>query len=93
MERFTGKVADKNGIHARPAGQLVNFIKNLGCDVKIVNQDKEADGKRLLSVMMLGAKQGDELTFILMGENELESAKKLEDFWRALQGESADVLS
>ena len=69
MKFFTYKIDGKNGIHARPAGALVNTAKGFSSNITIKNGNRDADAKRLFSVMSLGAKHGDELAFFINGRN------------------------
>ena len=55
MKEFTYSIEDKNGMHARPAGALANCAKRYTSSVKVFANGKEADAKRLLSLMSLGA--------------------------------------
>ncbi|MBQ7412614.1 MAG: HPr family phosphocarrier protein [Clostridia bacterium] len=80
MREFTHMVSVENGLHARPAGALANCAKRFKSSIKIKTQAKEADAKRLLSVMSLGATRGTELHFIIEGEDENEAEKALSDF-------------
>ncbi|MBO5313082.1 MAG: HPr family phosphocarrier protein [Clostridia bacterium] len=70
MREFKYIIRDKNGLHARPAGMLTTVAKGFESSVTVKAGEKEADGKRLLSLMSLGAKQGTELHFIIEGEDE-----------------------
>lgn len=74
MKTFTYKINGKNGMHARPAGALVNAAKGFSSDIKIRKGDRDADAKRLFSVMSLGAREGDELDFIINGGDEEAAA-------------------
>ncbi len=80
MKQFTYTVADPNGMHARPAGKLATFAKQFSSDIQIRNGEKEADAKRLLSIMSLGATQNTTLTFTVTGEDEEQAAAALERF-------------
>ncbi len=80
MKQFTYRIQDRNGMHARPAGMLATFAKQFQADIKIRANEKEADGKRLLSLMSLGAVYGTELHFSVFGEDEETAAAALEDF-------------
>ena len=77
MISFFRTVKDEHGIHARPAGVLVNCAKNFSSEITVKKGDKEANAKRLLSVMGLGAKHGDTLEFIIEGNDEKEAETKL----------------
>ena len=80
MEQFTFTVQDENGIHARPAGMLANCAKGFASRVRVLTPVKEADGKRLLSIMSLGAVRGTEMTFIIEGADEEAAAHALKEF-------------
>ena len=82
MKTFEYTLKAENGLHARPAGLLVTHAKNSPCRILIRCKGKEADAKRLISVMGLGAKQGDVLSFTLEGVQEEESLKQLQAFCR-----------
>lgn len=72
MIRFTVKVTSSGGLHARPAAVLVSQINKYTSTVTIRKNGKEANGRSLLSVMALGAKNGDEVEFEVSGEDEEE---------------------
>lgn len=82
MKQFTYRIEDPNGMHARPAGMLATFAKKFQSDIRVRAGEKEADGKRLLSLMSLGATHGSELTFTVTGEDEECAARELEQFCR-----------
>ena len=71
MEKFNYEIADVGGLHARPAGLLVQC-------------GKQADAKRLFSVMGLGAKQGDTLTVTVEGVSEQRDAAQMQSFLKGL---------
>lgn len=77
MISFICTVRDEHGIHARPAGVLVNCAKKFSSQITIKKGDREANAKRLLSVMGLGAKFGDELEFFVDGSDEQSAADEL----------------
>jgi phosphotransferase system HPr (HPr) family protein len=87
MIELTHTIKSKNGLHARPAGKLVTLAKAYSSDIKIKKGEKMADGKRLLSVMSLGAVYGTELTFIINGSDESEASSKLAELLRVLDTE------
>lgn len=73
MREFNHTIKDKNGLHARPAGRLAMAARSFESDVRIYACGKEADGKKLLSLMSLGAKCGTELRFAINGSDETEA--------------------
>lgn len=91
MKQFTYKIEDPNGLHARPAGTLATFAKQFHADVRVKAGEKEADGKRLLSLMSLGAVHGTPLTFCISGKDEGEAVTALMKFCEKQLGGKAEV--
>lgn len=79
MVEFKHIVKSSAGLHARPAGRIVTAAKNFESEAFIYLDNKGADGKRLLSVMALGAKCGAELRFEINGPDEKEAANALKE--------------
>ena len=79
MREFRYVVEDKNGLHARPAGMLAAVCKTFESEIKVDALGKEADGKRLLSLMSLGAKCGTELHFKINGSDEVLAEKTIKE--------------
>ncbi len=86
MKEFTYTIRDKNGMHARPAGRLATFAKQFTSQIKVSTGEKEADGKRLLSLMSLGAAFGTELKFTIIGEDEEKACTALKAFCKEALG-------
>ncbi len=80
MKEFRYNLKDAQGIHARPAGALVKLAATFPCDIKIAKDGKEVDAKRIMGVMSLGAKQGDEIIIKATGEYEDAAIEQLEQF-------------
>ena len=87
MIEFTYQVQDPNGMHARPAGKLATFAKQFKSEIRVKINEKEADAKRLLALMSLGAKSGATLTFTVMGEDEEQAADALMNYLKQSCGE------
>ena len=60
MERSV-RIANKNGLHARPAAELVKTAARFQSDITMVRDDLEVNGKSIMGVMMLAAECGAEL--------------------------------
>lgn len=73
-------ITDELGIHARPAGRLVKEAGAFQCNILIGTPEKMVDAKRIMGVMGLAMKQGDELTMSFDGEDEAAAAKTIEAF-------------
>lgn len=70
MKELKYVITDPEGIHARPAGELVKAAKAFSCDVKLEKDGKQADCKRIFAVMGLGVKNGQEITVTFDGADE-----------------------
>lgn len=83
MVTFTYTITDEVGIHARPAGLLVKEAKSYPETVTLSCNGKSADAKRLMALLALGVRKGDTVTLEISGDNEAETAVKLEEFFKA----------
>lgn len=80
MKKFSYVIKDSEGIHARPAGELVKLCKSFSSDITIETKEKSADAKRIFGVMSLGAKMNDEIYVTVQGEDEEKVAGQIEEF-------------
>lgn len=80
MKEFKYVIKDTAGIHARPAGLFVKVATTYPCTVTICKGEKEVDAKRILGVMGLGVKCGEEITVKAEGEREEEAIEELKKF-------------
>jgi phosphocarrier protein HPr len=70
MIETTATIINKLGLHARAASKFVATASSFGCSIKVVYNDKLADGKSIMSVMMLAAGKGAELKLTFDGGDE-----------------------
>ncbi|MCP1101835.1 phosphocarrier protein HPr [Aequitasia blattaphilus] len=82
MTEFKYLITDPEGIHARPAGELVKLAKTFASDIKISGNEKVGDTKKIFSIMALCIKQGQEVTLSCDGTDEVEAAAALEGFFK-----------
>lgn len=82
MKTFSYAITDPEGIHARPAGELVKFAKSFNSKVTISKGSKSGDAKKIFAVMSLGAKQGETVDFSIEGDDEEKAAADLEKFMK-----------
>lgn len=80
MKEFTYVITDKEGIHARPAGELVKLAKEYTSTVSVIKEGKKADAKKVFGLMGLGVKNGMEITVQIEGEDEDTVAAAVEAF-------------
>lgn len=76
MGKFVYVIKDEIGLHARPAGLLVKMAKESGCAVTVRKGENEVDATRLMALMGMGVKKGDEITVSADDEEVLAKLKK-----------------
>ena len=80
MKEIKYVVTDPLGIHARPAGLIVKMAAGFKSAITIDNGAKKADAKRIMAVMSMGIKQGQESLVTVDGEDEEAAAAAIETF-------------
>lgn len=82
MKTFDYTIKDELGIHARPAGMLAKTAKNFASVITIEKDGKSVNAQKLMMLMGLGVKCGDNVKVTVEGADEEEAAKAIEDFLR-----------
>lgn len=79
MQERTVTISNRLGLHARAAAQLVRRATQFTSRVQLVRQDtdKYADGKSILSVLVLAAAPGTRILIRTEGEDEQRAADAL----------------
>lgn len=70
MKEFKYVITDPEGIHARPAGELVKAAKAFQCSIKLAKDGKEGDCKKIFGIMGLGVKKDNEVVLKFNGDDE-----------------------
>lgn len=82
MKEFKYVIKDEIGIHARPAGQMVKVAKMFDSKITLEANGKTADATKLMSLMSLGVKHGNEVTMKAEGEDEEAAIIRMEEFMK-----------
>ena len=69
-------IQNKYGLHARPATQFVETASRYSCEVVLLKDGEEVNGKSIMGLMMLGAEKGAELTVRCFGADDAEECLK-----------------
>ena len=81
MKNFSYTIKDAVGIHARPAGNLAKLAKSFtGTKVMIEKNGKSVDVTKLMMLMGLGVKCGEEITLRTDGDQEDTAMETLSKF-------------
>lgn len=83
MKKYSYTIKDEQGIHARPAGELVKLAKTFSSDIKLSKNLNTADAKKIFGIMGLGAKKGDIVELSFEGEDEEKAYDEIVQFMKA----------
>ena len=78
MKEFKYVITDPEGIHARPAGELVKATKEFQSAITLTR-----DCKRIFGIMGLAVKAGNEITLTFDGEDEEAAYAAVTEFVKA----------
>ncbi|MFT6435968.1 MAG: phosphocarrier protein [Candidatus Azotimanducaceae bacterium] len=70
-------IQNKLGMHARAASSFVKVSQGYGASITVRNGPQSADGKSIMSMMMLQATIGTEILLILDGDDEIAAQQAL----------------
>jgi len=73
MTETTVEIINKLGLHARAASKLANLCAGFSCKIIIQKNNQQADGKGLMSLMLLAAGKGTLITIRCEGTDENEA--------------------
>jgi len=82
MKSFSYVIKDELGIHARPAGLLVKEAKKFNSKAMLEVDGEITELTKLLALMSLGIKQGNEIKISIEGGDEEAAAIALETFFK-----------
>lgn len=83
MKSFNYVITDAIGIHARPAGMLAKEAKKYESTIVLKKGEKQADVSRLMALMGLGVKCGEEVTIEVTGADEEKACEDIKAFFEA----------
>ena len=81
-------IKNKLGLHARAASKFVSLSQRFAADITVRNADHQANGKSIMSMMILQATRGTELQLQADGEDEQDALAQLVDLIDNLFGEA-----
>ena len=73
------EIMNQRGLHARAAAKFVHLASGFAARVTVCTGSDEADGKSILSLMVLGASRGTGLTLRCEGDDEQAALDALVD--------------
>ena len=82
MKQFSYIIKDEIGLHARPAGLLAREAKKYQSTVTLSCKGKSAAASKLMAIMGMGVKHGDNVEVTIEGADEDTAAAELQKFFR-----------
>lgn len=81
MTLATVKVVNTLGLHARPAAKIVDSAARYASDIKLIYDEKEVDAKSIMSVLLLAAPCGAELSLKINGDDEAAALQAMTELF------------
>jgi phosphocarrier protein HPr len=75
-------VANKLGIHARPAALFVKTANRFDCDVMVEKDGEKVNGKSIMGLMMLAAGPGSKLSVHAEGADAARAVSELDALFK-----------
>jgi phosphocarrier protein len=82
------QILNKNGLHARPAAEIVKTAAKYKAEITISRDELEVNGKSIMGVMMLAAEQGSTLRVKADGPDAEQAVNAIADLVAGKFGES-----
>lgn len=82
-------VPNRLGLHARASAKLVNEAKRFSCEITLSYGDRLVNAKSIMSVMLLAAGQGSEVTITTDGEDAEQALQAIEHLFNDYFGEGS----
>ncbi len=77
------KVINRFGLHARPAAMVVEAASKFDCEVTLTKDGMSANGKSIMSVMLLAAEPGSEVELSAEGPQAEQVADAIDQLFQA----------
>ncbi len=74
-------VANKKGLHARPAALFVGLVEKYDVTVTVSNGKEKVNGKSIMGILMLGAVVGTVLKITVEGDEAPAAMAAFEEFF------------
>ncbi len=71
-------IKNKLGLHARPAALFVQMANNFKCEIIVIKDAQEVDGKSIMGILMLAAGQGSRIQIRAEGLDAKEALEELQ---------------
>ncbi len=89
MEKFDAEVevVNSQGLHARPAHQVVQIANDFPCQIFVSKAELEVNAKSIMSLMLLAAEKGARLRIRAEGDKAENAVRALVELFHSGFGE------
>jgi phosphocarrier protein HPr len=70
-------IVNELGLHARPAMAFVDLASKFSCDITVLREGQEVDGKSIMHMMLLAATKGTTLVIRAVGADAAKACAEL----------------
>ena len=75
------RVINPQGLHARPAGLVVDCASQFTCDIRISVADCQVDAKSMIDMLLIAAPEGAEAVVTAEGSDAAEAVEAIESLF------------
>ena len=76
------QVLNKLGLHARAAAKLVFIANKFVSDITLVKDDKRADARSIMKILMLSASKDSIINITIDGNDEIQAMNSIEKLFQ-----------
>ena len=76
------QVLNKLGLHARAAAKLVFIANKFVSDITLVKDDKRADARSIMKILMLSASRDSIINITVEGNDEIQAMNSIEKLFQ-----------
>jgi phosphocarrier protein HPr len=76
------RITAADGLHARPATNLIRLIKKYQSATSLKKGDKTVKLNSMLNILSMALQGGDTITILVEGEDEIEASAAIEAFFK-----------
>ena len=76
------QVLNKLGLHARAAAKLVFIANKFISDITLVKDDKQADARSIMKILMLSASRDSIINITVDGNDEIQAMNSIEKLFQ-----------
>ena len=75
-------ITNKLGLHARAAAKLVFIANKFVSDITLVKDDKRADARSIMKILMLSASKDSIINITVEGNDEIQAMNSIEKLFQ-----------